>query len=742
MMNRGRKRILLLFITLLMCPAYFLILHKYGGNNVQQTFAENTKEQADLAQNFFCYVYGKENIRETQITSWQEESENYLFLPSGMDLSRLRLYFSCPEGEHVVFQGKTVDEGLLVDVEKQGVYDREDECYDLLFQILYGDGSSEDYRLKVMASANIPSVYLVSDDPMEQGREWVESTPDHSNVAEAFVYEMDEDGNLICRQKAQRLRIRGNFTSSAAKKAYQFKLSSKEDLLEIGEPRKTWGLLANAYDTTLQHNTVTCHLGKELGLMDSPDCRPVDVYYDGSYMGNYLLTEIPDVSNSSVAIEKNGSYFMQIDYSHYMEREFYLELSNGMYVTLEEPEKCTDEQLEHLRELWEELVETVENGGIHPSTGKTIEDYLDIDSYARYYLVQQFAKNPDGFSSSTYCYIPQNEDKIYFCGLWDFDLCYGNDMQLKILTSPKGYYPDNAGSDFSTIPVVSQKIKEVYENELGGFVEEILLGDEEQHGKYLKSLAGYDAEIYASQRMNYKIWDFNQTALTIPYGSYEESVMYFKDFVEQRNDWLCEAVGRWTGCGEVQKAELVIPQPLAGMPLESQVKLLDKWCGGKIISAGFIEQDTYFEPDKDYHYRVVFANQLGSSLTENLSLTANLGEVESLFMPEDGKMEAVINVGRPKKTNTVYQGVDYAPVYDKDYYLEHYPKVAEQTGTSDEAVLKYFVTEGMEQQHQGCEDFDVKVYMARYGMFWEWEYPDVYMHYLTEGISQGWSGKL
>ena len=236
-------------------------------------------------------------------------------------------------------------------------------------------------------------------------------------------------------------------------------------------------LLANAYDTTLQHNTLSYQLGKELGLTDSPDCTPVDVYYDGEYMGNYLLTELPELSNTSVAIEENGSYFMQIDYSHYMERDNNLELSNGMYVTVEEPEKCSDEQIEYLKQLWEETIEALENGGTNPSTKKTVEDYLDLDTYARYYLVQQFAKNPDGFSSSTYCYVPSDEDKIYFCGLWDFDLCYGCDKQLLKLTSPIGYYPDNAGSDFSTVPVVSQKIKDVYENELKDIIEDILLKD-------------------------------------------------------------------------------------------------------------------------------------------------------------------------------------------------------------------------------------------------------------------------
>lgn len=735
MIYRTRKRIMLFSATLIICGVYFFILNYFDYSSPQ----EETKEGEGL----YCYVNGREGMEGTKILSQRVDKKNYLFLPSGMDLSALQINFSCPLGEWVTYQDKIIRDKVLVDVLDQGTYNKEGEFYQLSFQICDAEGVKKDYKLRIMRSEYIPAVFLVSDDPENEGRGWVESTPDHSNVAEASVYELDEEGNLICKQKAEKLRIRGNFTASAKKKAYQIKLRAKEDMLEIGEPRKSFALLANSYDTTLQHNTITYNLGKELGLSDSPDCRPVDVYYDGEYMGNYLLTELPGLSKTNVDIEENGSYLMQIDYSHYMEREHYLELSNGMFVTIEEPEHCSEDQIEYVRHIWEELIEIIEyGGGAYSENSKSIEDYLDLESYARYYLVQQFSKNPDGFSSSTYCYIPSNEDKIYFCSPWDFDLCYGIDNQISELLDPKGYYPDNAGSDISSIPIVAQKIKEIYNEEMNPIVESILLGDIEEKGDYIKSLAGYNEEIYASQRMNYKLWDFNQTGVTIPYKSYEDSVMDLKDFVIKRHNWLSQTIGDWVGCQKTEEVEIVVDKPLVGMPLEENVSLLDKWCGGKIFSAEILEQDKYFEPLKEYHYKILLMSQYGSSFSDDFSVASNLGKVESKSMLENGMVEVVINTGAPEITNTVYEGVNYAPVYDKEYYLLHYPEVADLVGTEDDAVLEYFVTEGMKQAHQGCEDFDVKVYIARYLMFDGWEYPDVYMHYLLDGIFKEWSGKL
>ena len=73
---------------------------------------------------------------------------------------------------------------------------------------------------------------------------------------------------------------------------------------------------------------------------------------------------------------------------------------------------------------------------------------------------------------------------------------------------------------------------------------------------------------------------------------------------------------------------LVVEKPLAGMPLEEQISLSDKWCGGKIFSADILEQDKYFEPLKEYHYRILLMSQYGSSFSDKVAVTSNLGKVE------------------------------------------------------------------------------------------------------------------
>jgi hypothetical protein len=87
--------------------------------------------------------------------------------------------------------------------------------------------------------------------------------------------------------------------------------------------------------------------------------------------------------------------------------------------------------------------------------------------------------------------------------------------------------------------------------------------------------------------------------------------------------------------------------------------------------------------------------------------------------------------------STTYGGVDYAKVYDYDYYTTNvHPAFA---GKSDKEVLQYFVKTGIKAGEQANETFSVKSYRnanqdlrKKYGN----QYSDYINHYLNTGYSQ------
>lgn len=89
---------------------------------------------------------------------------------------------------------------------------------------------------------------------------------------------------------------------------------------------------------------------------------------------------------------------------------------------------------------------------------------------------------------------------------------------------------------------------------------------------------------------------------------------------------------------------------------------------------------------------------------------------------------------------TIYNGVDYSPVYSYGYYKENNPAVVAEVGDDPEALLKHFVTVGMTYALQAIGDFNVMAYakinsdlQTAYGDDWA----EYYMHYIENGIAEG-----
>lgn len=93
---------------------------------------------------------------------------------------------------------------------------------------------------------------------------------------------------------------------------------------------------------------------------------------------------------------------------------------------------------------------------------------------------------------------------------------------------------------------------------------------------------------------------------------------------------------------------------------------------------------------------------------------------------------------------TVYNGVNYAAVYDYNYYIGHNTDVQEAFGGDDYLTLQHFVTSGMSEGRQGNEEFNVFAYKNRYNDLQNTFGSDLrsyYMHYISNGKQEGRSGE-
>jgi len=444
------------------------------------------------------YTFSDESVSETRINMQIINGENTIVLPSSVKPDSVILYGDFEDRAVIVkgaLKAETFSSGNKMNLN--------DFCKDGEYILTFSDKNKifADFTVRFLFSENIPAVFLVSDNPQENGRLWVEEPADKSNKATGNIVMQKENGEIVHSGALTQIKGRGNSTWMQVKKPYQIKTDKKVDLLETGDDNnksKTWLLLANYMDQSLLSNSIVLSWGKSMGMRTNIESTPVDLYYDGEYRGNYLLAEKVELGDGRVSItdleEKNeeanegtdieklpigsgktkngatftycenmaspdditGGYLLEMDYeSRAKEEVCYFCSTRGQYVVVKSPEYASREEMEYIATLYQEYEDAVYNGGKNPATGKMYTDYVDADSLASYYLLNEFSKARDFFQSSAYLHKDAGEEKMYMGPLWDYDQSFISGKSDKVGEHPRGASIHNADFGVKLVEIES-----------------------------------------------------------------------------------------------------------------------------------------------------------------------------------------------------------------------------------------------------------------------------------------------
>ncbi len=338
-----------------------------------------------------------------------------------------------------------------------------------------------------------------------------------------------------------KVKIRGNSTSSGAKKPFNIKFSSKTDLLGMGKNKK-WCLLANCYEKTLLRNQTVLDFSAAIGLAYTPKYRVCDVYLNEKFLGSYLVTDAIGASKTRVDIDTDANEFI-------LERDSYTDEGTTYFTTdiygirfgINEPDEQTAEQKAWLFDFVAKAERALAGGSL-----KEIEKYFDVDSMVDFYIVLEYFKNVDVGTGSTRFYIKNG--RIYGGPVWDFDLSAGN--------CSSDYYRDynNVGTSGNSweglwcermwfrpllsVPSVREKLAARYAELQDEIIN--LYADNTLGGNYIDRML---AEYGASFRRNYKEAGWSDSVRynvfeRTPDKGYEANLAYYRAWLEKRNEWL------------------------------------------------------------------------------------------------------------------------------------------------------------------------------------------------------------
>ena len=342
-----------------------------------------------------------------EIHCWQSDSgERYFFLPAYGELEKARV--------RVRGRGSLLLDGtLLTDGMSCGGFAL-DQPYSLT------DGAGESLgRVRFVQSAQMPSIYI---DVASGSMDYIHEDIDHSESGSIRVYRAD--GSLDYSGRIDSMNGRGQSTWGAPKKPYSLTLAGGADLLGMGKAEK-WILLANAYDPSHLRNKLVLDASQKGGPPYTPECRWADLYLNGEYAGLYLLTERNEVAPGRVDISREGSFLVSKDWETRLidrKRTYITTDSNAALRVV-----FSALSLEELRQTWQSAENAILSPeGIDPVTGKSWQELIDLDSWARRYLIEEVFGNVDAGVRSQAFFRDGGEGKICAGPVWDYDLALGN----------------------------------------------------------------------------------------------------------------------------------------------------------------------------------------------------------------------------------------------------------------------------------------------------------------------------
>lgn len=406
---------------------------------------------SNVAPHFAVSVAGSgEDPDSVGTVNWWKsdvDGKYYMFMPSGSDLSELKVWIS--SSAPVICGEKELKNGETTDAFSGGGE----------FALSCG---GKNYSVVFLASSELPSVFINVPDG---GLDRIHADKEHKEKG-CSMLAVNEKGKTDYDGKLDSMKGRGNSTWGMVKKPYNIKLESKSKLFGM-EKAKAWCLIANYEDKSLVRNQVTYGLGEAIGMKETPDCKNTDLYINGEYKGVYLITEKVEIKKNRVDIYdleeateeanegKELSEFAQKGFggkfSGFIEnRQRWFEIPNdpsditggyllelevadrypneasgfvtkhGQAVVAKSPEYASMAQIKYISSYWQEMEDALYSKDGKNKNGKHFSEYIDTESFAKQYIIQEWSSNWDAGLTSNYFY-KDIGGKLVAGPIWDFD---------------------------------------------------------------------------------------------------------------------------------------------------------------------------------------------------------------------------------------------------------------------------------------------------------------------------------
>lgn len=485
--------------------------------------------------------------RNEEIYPWYDSYEEvyYFFLPAFIE-------------DNKIYNKLILKEEIEIDGEIL-----ENQVWEWQPNVVYTIGNqTETISVSFMKSEELPTLFLQTE---SQSMDMLHKDKEYAEKGRIVVAE--EDGTIYLGE-LNRISCKGQTSFETEKKSYSITLKEKNALcgLEYG---KKYNLLAMCYEKDKVHSKLVFDMAKYLDMEFAMEATWVDVYCNGNYLGLYLLTEAITIEDGRIDIadlsDSNEKANIGVDFDSlkrqvegeeraYYEIESPLNLTGGyviektpynrieskeaFFVTdinkycfiIKEPSYPSKDEVEYIEEYIQDIEQMI------ASNDSKLWNYLDVDSFAKQFLIDKIVMENDAMWDSTFFYKDKNDLKLMAGPLWDYDRSCG--AVLTDYTNSIDEAPGHMNEWYLQFYQNEEFMNKVidYYMELLPFLETLLNERIDEYTQRISASRQMDSHIVKEDENN------EEDGVCI-YDDYENSVRYLKFFLANRINYLNELWG-------------------------------------------------------------------------------------------------------------------------------------------------------------------------------------------------------
>ena len=413
---------------------------------------------------------------------------------------------------------------------------------------------------------HLPIVKIDFDDKSPELVKYIESSTNltayESTVVKAdfSLYYKDNKSNRLDDKPVLKSKIltryRGNSSLDFDKHQYLLKFvnkkGNKKNVSMLGmQEDNTWILNGPFLDKTLLRNYVSYNVSGK--IMESvPEVRYCEVFINGKYQGVYLLIE--SIGRELTGITKykprwsNGmtSYIVRLDRRKDKDKGYFLNnlskytnklvKNNELNVVYPSDEIINDNLLKYIEDDFSKFEKA-----LYSYDYKKYSEYINVNSFVDYMIINEFFKNSDAGTHSTYLY-KDVRGKITMGPVWDFNNSANNYVQ-EVYSAENFMFQDKTWYDMLLRnPKFTSKVIKRYKKLRKGVLSDKYIQN------YIDTTVKY---LDNSIDRNFDVWGYTFTDKNLKNmlkpddrnsRSYSQALKQYKKYLHDRGIWLDENI--------------------------------------------------------------------------------------------------------------------------------------------------------------------------------------------------------